>query len=90
MNMPRKLPVRLAFREEGNFWNCYLARAGTMEGAKLIGSIAIGPVRANNVFKRIYMNLMEQILAETIEDLTGLVPEWEEQSAPEGERSGHA
>ena len=86
----RKLPVRLAFREEGNFWNCYLARASTMEGAKLVGSIAIGPVRANKEFKRIFMSLMEQVLAATIEDMTGLAPEWEEQSAPEGERSGHA
>jgi hypothetical protein len=86
----KMLPVRLAFREEGNMWNVYLARQGTMEGAKLIGSIAIGPVRANKKFKQMFMTLMEQVLADTIEDLTGLVPDWEENPAPESERGGHA
>jgi hypothetical protein len=92
MKQKQKLPIRLAFREEGRMWNVYLARPGTMEGAALISSIAIGAVdgKGKSKFKRMYISLMEQILANMIEDAIGKVPGWEVTPAPESERGGHA
>lgn len=83
--------IRLAFREEGSFWNAYLARSDTMKDAKLIGSIMIGAVRKNADAKAAFMALMQQILADAVEDVTGEQPEkWDIGPAPEAERAGHS
>ena len=43
---PEKQQVgRLAMRVEGDFWRAYYAMPGTMEGALLLGSIAMGAVQ---------------------------------------------
>lgn len=82
--------IRLALREEGSFWNAYMAQAGTMDGAKLIGSIAIGAVRKNPEIKATFMAVMQQVMADAIEDVTGNPPEkWDVQAGPEAERAGH-
>jgi len=78
--------VRLAFRVEGNFWNCYLALDDTMKGAHLIGSITMGAVKQDDGIKSAFMQVMKQVMALTI----GRSPEWDERPAPESERSGHA
>lgn len=86
-----RMKIRLALREEGTVWNAYLAHADTMEGAKLIGSIAIGAVRTNPKIKDAFMAVMQQVLADAIETVTGEPPEeWDIQSAPEAERAGHS
>jgi len=85
------MKIRLALREEGNFWNAYLALADTMEGAKLIGTIKIGAVAQDPKIKKDFMKLMQRVLANAIKDTTGMKPtDWETGPAPERERSGHS
>lgn len=85
------MQIRLALREEGAFWNAYLALPHTMDDAKLIGSIAIGAVRKNPEVKSAFMAVMQQVLADGIEEITGEQPtEWNVGPAPEPERSGHS
>jgi hypothetical protein len=89
--MTRNLKIRLALREEGNFWNAYLALSDTMDGAKLIGSIVIESVRANPEVKARFQAVMQQVIASAVESMTGKEPErWEVTPAPESERSGHS
>lgn len=84
------MQVRLALREEGRFWNAYLALPGTMTDAKLVGSIMIGAARKNPAVKEAFQALMQKVLADAIEDLTGTRPKtWDERPAPESERAGH-
>jgi cytochrome c oxidase assembly factor CtaG len=86
-----KMQIRLALREEGEFWNAYLALPDTMVNAKLIGSIMMGPVRKNPEIKNAFMAVMQQILADAVNDVTGEVVEnWTVERAPEAERSGHS
>lgn len=86
----KKNQIRLAFRHEGDWWNCYLALPATMGGAKLIGSIVIGAVANNPERKQVFMDLMKAVMADAVEDVTGTRPDhFKEQPAPEAERSGH-
>lgn len=85
------MQVRLALREEGSFWNAYLALADTMDGAKLIGSIMIGAARKNPEIKAGFQALMQQVLADAVKEVTGEHPEkWDIGPAPEAERAGHS
>ena len=86
----KPMGVRLAFREEGSFWNVYLAQDGTMENAKQIGSIAMGAVRNNERIKKDFMNVMKLAMADAIEGVGLTVESWEERAGPERERSGHS
>ncbi len=52
MSTRKTMAVRLALRQEGAFWNAYLAQADTMVGAKLIGSIVLGAVKKTRKRKR--------------------------------------
>jgi hypothetical protein len=89
--MTSPISIRLAFREEGTFWNAYLALPGTMEGAKLMGSIGMGAVRKNQELKDQFMKLMQQALADAVQELTGEeITEWKTFLAPEAERAGHS
>jgi hypothetical protein len=86
-----ELPVRLAFREEGNFWNAYLALSDTMERATLIGSVRIGPMMADPDLKRQFIDLMKSVMQHAIEEAIGVsVDHFNERTAPESERSGNA
>ena len=86
-----KMKIRLALREEGNFWNAYLALSDTMEGAKLLGSIVISAVKKNPDVKAKFMDVMKDIIADAVEGTTGTAPDyWDTQPAPEAERSGHS
>lgn len=85
------MKVRLALREEGSFWNAYLALPETMDGAKLIGSIMIGAARNNPEIKAAFQAVMQQVLADAVEQVTGEQPEkWDIGPAPEAERAGHS
>jgi hypothetical protein len=84
------MKVRVAFREEGTFWNAYMALPDTMENARLIGSISMGAVRQSPEIKDAFMDVMKRVLALAIEGATGEVPDhWITEKAPESERSGH-
>jgi len=85
------MKIRLALRQEGDWWNAYLALADTMDGAKLIGTIKIGAVAQDPKIKKDFMKLMQRVLANAIRDTTGQKPkEWDIGPAPESERSGHS
>jgi hypothetical protein len=81
---------RLAMRREGAFWNAYYAMPDTMEGAILLGTIAMEFVEGHQDRKDIFMSLMKEAVTDIIEDKTGTRPEWPEppHRAPEHERSG--
>jgi len=86
-----KMKVRLALREEGNFWNAYMAQMGTMDNAKLIGSIVLGAAMKDPKIKQDFMNLMMRVMGLAIKEVSGSEPEkWETTTAPESERSGNA
>ena len=81
---------RLAMRHEGNFWNAYYAMPDTMDGALLLGSIAMRFV-TNAERKYAFLNFMREAVSDLIEEETGARPIWpdEPHPAPEHERSGH-
>jgi hypothetical protein len=86
-----KMKIRLALREEGNSWNAYMALTDTMEGAKLIGSIAAGAIHKDPEIKNDFMDLMKRVLALAIKETTGEAPDfWRTGPAPESERGGNA
>ena len=81
---------RLAMRREGTMWNAYYALPNTMEGAALIGSIAIAFVTDNHERRQAFMDMMLSIAADHIETSTGQRPTMNVTDAPEHERSGNA
>jgi hypothetical protein len=87
----KKMKIRLAMREEGVFWNAYLALPDTMDRAKLIGSISIGAVKQDPKMREEFQALMQKVLANAIEDVTGDRPDtWDIGPAPQSERSGNS
>ena len=90
--MPKTIiPGRIAFRVEGNMWNCYFAKNETMDGAILMGSIAMAFVQREER-KQAFMDLMKDIYSDFTEETMGARATYpdEAQPAPEHERSGHA
>lgn len=86
-----KMPIRLALRVEGDFWVAYVAKKDTMDGAKRLGSILMGAVKSNPTRKKAFMDLMQDMMAQAIKEMTGKAPDWNEpEPAPERERSGRA
>ncbi len=81
---------RLALRQEGEMWNAYYAMPDTMDGAVPLGSIRLAAV-ANPQRKQAFMDLMRDLVADVIEEITGARPEWGgPETAPEIERAGHS
>jgi hypothetical protein len=81
---------RLAMRVEGRWWVAYYAMPATMKGAIELGRVLMTPVQ-NDLHKTAFMNLMREIVADYLEELTGQRPNWGgERAAPEHERSGRA
>ena len=82
---------RLALRVEGNNWNAYFARPGTMEDAVLLASISMRLVQ-NEERKDAFLELMKECVADMLEEATGQRPSYPKgiQDAPESERSGNA
>jgi len=86
-----KVELRLALRVEGEWWNAYVAHAGTMDGAHKVGSILMVAVRDNEARKKAFMKLMQDVMSDVLKEATGLRPLWfEAQAAPEHERAGNA
>jgi hypothetical protein len=82
---------RLAMRHEGKFWNAYYALPNTMDGAILLGSIAMRFV-ANPDRKERFMAMMKEAVSDIIAERTGATPTWPDgpQPAPQHERAGHS
>lgn len=81
---------RLALRHEGTVWNAYYALPDTMEGAVLMGSIAISLVVACPERKQAFIDIMSGAVQDFIEEKTGRRPDMKITDAPEHERSGNA
>jgi hypothetical protein len=81
---------RLAFRVEGDNWSAYYAMPDTMEGALHLASIRLKAVEIIPR-KNAFMALMQNIVADLIEEAAGGRPRWgEPKLAPEHERGGSA
>lgn len=79
---------RLAFREEGTMWNAYWAMPDTMVNAIWLGSIAMKGIVNNTRRKEAFMDLMQDLATEVLEDITGeKVEAWKRRTAPEHERT---
>lgn len=91
-NSPSKKIGRLAMRHEGASWNAYYALTDTMEGAILLGSIAMRFIVNHPERKAAFMDFMRDAVADLIEETTGQRPTWPDgpEAAPERERAGHA
>lgn len=63
---------RLAFREEGRSWNCYIAQSGSMEGAVLLGSILMRVATENEEIKLRFMTLMTDTFAHVLKEALGM------------------
>jgi hypothetical protein len=88
--MKKTISIRLALRHEGDWWNAYLAKSDTMEGARLISSILIGAVAGKPERKQAFIDLMQEVMADGIETMSGVRPDnFDIDTAPESERSGH-
>jgi hypothetical protein len=84
-----KLPVRLAMRQEGQWWVAYLAYQGTMADSKELGRILLNIAR-DPQHKQAFLDLMCAVMADRIEDVLGVRPDMEIKDAPEHEISGNA
>jgi hypothetical protein len=82
---------RLAFREEGDFWNAYWAPSLTsLQGALLLGSIRMSSASLGSI-KNEFMEVMKNAFAAHVEEVTGRTLEWRKPvRAPKSERSGNA
>lgn len=91
---PAKLDVgRLAMRHEGGWWVAsYAPEQTSMDGAVEIGRIDMGIIAASKTHKDSFMALMQEIVGDMIEAITGIRPTWPTPPtpAPERERAGHS
>jgi hypothetical protein len=79
---------RLAFRVEGEFWNCYYAASNSMEGAIFMGSILMILVQDNEANKRRFMGLMKSCLEYMMKTIGVDLEGWSRlREAPEHERT---
>jgi hypothetical protein len=85
-----KAPFRLAFRQEGKSWNAYMARPDTMDGAVLIGSIAMS-LALHEPIKIAFMDVMKLAIGQAVTDVLGKpIESWHEPTqAPANERAGN-
>lgn len=81
---------RLAMRLEGKMWNAYYALPDSMEGAILLGSIAIALVSDCPERKQVFLGMMSGAVADFMESKLGARPEMLVTAAPESERAGNA
>ena len=90
MSNPTKIG-RLAFRVEGEFWNCYWADLATMDGATLLASIRMSIAEKDKAIKDDFMLLMRNTFDCIAKDLNLGEPQWRDpELGPEHEKSGRA
>jgi hypothetical protein len=83
-------PFRIAFREEGEFVNAYLATMTTMDGAILLGSLRSAILEHGDAFEE-YKAMMRKFAGILCVHTFGVEPsEFIEERAPEHERAGKA
>ena len=89
--MPQEVG-RLAFRQEGEWWNAYWSPdQHSMKRAILLGSIRMGAAMLSVPAKEGLMAAMQAAFDGIVHDLLNQTPSWSEpHEAPESERSGHA
>lgn len=81
---------RLAFRMEGQNWNCYFALENNMNDAVFLGSIPLRFVE-NQKRKDAFENLMWECFSDLAEDLFGARPvKLHRSPAPEHEKTKNA
>ena len=81
---------RLALRQEGDWWEAYYALPDSMADAIPLGRIRMA-IAAIPERKAGFMALMREVVADLIEEKTGMRPTWKEPyAAPEHERAGQA
>lgn len=85
-----RVPVRLAFRNEGEFVNAYIAPPNSMKDALLVGSMRHTYMDRHKPAWEEWKKLMGDILQEIVRQRVGVVPEMREEKAPQHERSGKA
>jgi hypothetical protein len=84
--MPKnKPPFRVAFREEGEFVNAYLADANTMVGAILLGSLR-SQIAHRGLFEP-WKALMKKTVLDMVAEMGVEIERMEEQPAPEHEKT---
>ena len=84
-------PVRLAFREEGEYINAYLAYTDSMKDAQLLGSIRKSVCDRERSFFEAFRGLMQSAMAYVVADATGAELVFgETRAAPEHERTRKA
>jgi hypothetical protein len=71
-----KLPVRLALRVEGDFWNAYCASHDTMSDAILMGSLLMR-LAENQERRQAFVDLMTAAMGDIIEATLGARPTWD-------------
>lgn len=82
--------IRIAIRHEGGFINAYMAQPETLEGAVLLGSIAVAPAQHPLIFAA-WKKLMGAVLMTAAVDAGyGLADEPVEQEPPDHERTRDA
>lgn len=79
-------PIRLALREEGNWWVAYVATTDNMAGAIEIGRMHLNALREVPDGVPRWKALMVDILAANLTSVGATVLGWDEQKAPEHER----
>jgi len=85
-SVERREAGRLAFREEGPLWVAYWAETGTMDGAVVLGSIAMRFVLSNQERKKAFMEMMKGAMTDLLVELHMVPMDWETHAAPERER----
>lgn len=81
----QEMPFRIALRQEGDMWNAYLAPEG-VDNWLLLGSIRLSVVMKNRRAKDAFMKLMEDLVADVIEEVVGMRPDMVVRDAPPEER----
>ena len=87
--MTKQPALRIAFRQEGKWWNAYLARPQTMDRAICMGSILIR-LAEDEAVREAFKAMMRAALEVAIRELGHKNPKWETRKAPEHEKSGHS
>ena len=79
---------RLAFRDEGDFWNCYFAGMETMDDAILIGSIRMSLIEIVPALHQGFLDMMRAVFDQLVQNITGARPaKWTPGPGPEHERT---
>lgn len=84
-----RAPFRLALRLEGNWYNAYFAKHGTMEGSELLGSVALRLVE-NAACRHKWQQCMSDLFEQIIRDTGLTVDHMIKEDAPPHERAGNA